>query len=322
MIEYFFDEVESCEQIGEFKDEYVYDLEIDDPTHTFIADDILVHNSLYVSFDEVLKTIKEQPNNIIEFIKDVSNLRLAPYFDKIHTTYAHKWNTENIQHFDMEAISKSGIYLAKKKYVTDVVWKEGGEKGIYFNSGEKISPKGVELAQSSVPIFARNIIKRFLKILFEEGNDIKIDELTLMLKKAKEEFKLQNIEDVSFLKGISDYDKYVLNDRSGIQLEKKCPIHIRAAALHNFLINSNKDLKNRYDLLGSGHKIRFYYIKNPSKDMTVFAFTPGEYPIEIAPQYDYDKMFQKLILDPINRFLVAMNKTEIPKNLVYMKQLF
>lgn len=48
-IEYVFDDIESCEMIGHFEDEYVYDVEVDDETHTFIANDILVHNSLFVS---------------------------------------------------------------------------------------------------------------------------------------------------------------------------------------------------------------------------------------------------------------------------------
>ena len=49
-IGYIYDDIESCEMIGEFNDEYVYDVEVDDDTHTFIANDILVHNSLFVSF--------------------------------------------------------------------------------------------------------------------------------------------------------------------------------------------------------------------------------------------------------------------------------
>jgi hypothetical protein len=47
---YEFDEVESCELIGNFDNEYVYDVEVEDDTHTFIANDILIHNSLFVSF--------------------------------------------------------------------------------------------------------------------------------------------------------------------------------------------------------------------------------------------------------------------------------
>ncbi len=53
-IKFKFDEIESCEQIGEFDDDYVYDVEVDDETHTFIANDILVHNSLFVSFKPMI----------------------------------------------------------------------------------------------------------------------------------------------------------------------------------------------------------------------------------------------------------------------------
>ena len=54
MYEENFEEIESCELIGNFNDEYVYDIEVDDDTHTFIANDMLVHNSLFVSFNPII----------------------------------------------------------------------------------------------------------------------------------------------------------------------------------------------------------------------------------------------------------------------------
>ena len=49
---YKFLEIDSVEEIGNFEDEYVYDLEMEDESHTFMANDILVHNtdSIFVSF--------------------------------------------------------------------------------------------------------------------------------------------------------------------------------------------------------------------------------------------------------------------------------
>ena len=70
-LEYLFDEIEFCECIGEFEDEYVYDLEMMDDTHTFIADDILVHNSLYLSYDPLIKSIKGHENMSIEQKRDI-----------------------------------------------------------------------------------------------------------------------------------------------------------------------------------------------------------------------------------------------------------
>lgn len=49
-------DIDLCEQVGSFDDEYVYDIEMDDESHTFVANDILVHNSIYTSFENIIKT--------------------------------------------------------------------------------------------------------------------------------------------------------------------------------------------------------------------------------------------------------------------------
>lgn len=43
-----------CENIGDFKNEYVYDIEVNDKTHTFVANNILVHNSIYASYNNII----------------------------------------------------------------------------------------------------------------------------------------------------------------------------------------------------------------------------------------------------------------------------
>lgn len=45
-----------CERVGYFKNEDVYDVEIDDDNHTFVGNNILVHNSIYASYDEIIHT--------------------------------------------------------------------------------------------------------------------------------------------------------------------------------------------------------------------------------------------------------------------------
>ena len=59
-MEYILDEIESCECIGMFNEEIVYDIEMADESHTFIANDILVHNtdSLYLSYKDLIDTIE------------------------------------------------------------------------------------------------------------------------------------------------------------------------------------------------------------------------------------------------------------------------
>ena len=49
-----FEEIESIEKIENFN-EYVYDIEVDDNSHTFIANNILVHNSVYSTYGSFFK---------------------------------------------------------------------------------------------------------------------------------------------------------------------------------------------------------------------------------------------------------------------------
>ena len=48
-MKYQFEEIENIEQVY-YKDDYVYDIEVDDNSHTFIGNDILIHNSVYTTY--------------------------------------------------------------------------------------------------------------------------------------------------------------------------------------------------------------------------------------------------------------------------------
>lgn len=292
-----------------------------------VINDVTVYgdtDSVYVSFEEVYKTVDVWHNekyDPIKFIQLIYKNRLNEYFIKTHEMYAKKWNTENLHDFELEAISYSGIWLAKKKYVLNMAWKDGGKDGIYFEPQKKIYTKGIETSQSSYPQFARDSIYNLIKYIFDNGKDFDITVFMNKIKSIKSNFKLQNIENISLSRSLNDYEKYVLNDRSGLQLESKCPIQIKAAAIYNFKLNSSK-YKNKYNLIKSGNKIKYYYVKGQSKDWEVFGYIQGNYPIEIAPDFDYDTMFEHCILNPINRFMDVIGKVKIPSNLVFTKSLW
>ena len=94
MEEYFFDDIESCEQIGKFEDEWVYDIEMDDDTHTFIANDMLVHNSVFVGFEPVI--------NSCEWIDQVFNSEYLnsitkPFSILTKSKFKVKFKNKNLQ---------------------------------------------------------------------------------------------------------------------------------------------------------------------------------------------------------------------------------
>lgn len=145
--EYKFDSVLSCEPVGEFDDEYVYDVEVDDESHTFIANDILVHNSLFVSFDPAIRHTKwkdvifnkEYLENITEdFVifkrRDTSN-NIIPQFTNPH----HKETIDDLGRLK-EAIEEYNIKLC----LIDgdfFAYKDDGFLDYYENNLQKIDTK-------------------------------------------------------------------------------------------------------------------------------------------------------------------------------------
>ena len=121
--DYFFDEIDSCECVGNFQDEYVYDVEVDDETHTFIANDILVHNSLFVSFKPAMDHCdwKHVFDNELDFIHAMDKTKIADYFREKLDEHAQSYGVENKQDFELERISESIISIAKKKYIQHIV---------------------------------------------------------------------------------------------------------------------------------------------------------------------------------------------------------
>lgn len=276
-------------------------------------------DSIYITLQDVVKSCG-WVGDPVELIKNITEFRLKEFYNKGFDNYAKRFNTENIQDFQLETISHSAILLAKKKYVLDIAWTDNG---ISFEPQTNLKPKGVEIVQSSTPVFARKHLKELLKDLFKYKKDLNLTLFVKKIKELKKNFELEEIETISFGSGIGDYEKGIANDISKLEINSHCPIHVRGSGYHNFLINNNAKLKRKYTLIKSGDKIKYYYSKiEQNGGMNIFAFNPGSFPYEIAPKVDIDLQFSKCIIDPINRFIAAMGFPMISPGLIVSKQLF
>lgn len=271
-------------------------------------------DSIYVKFDEVIKT-SNWIGDEKEFILKLYKTRLGDYIEKILQKYANDNNAENFLSFELESIAKNAIWLAKKKYMQNIVWKD---PDIHYNDLTKISAKGFEIIQSSTPIFAREKLKELLIYIFSV-NKLNMKDFANRLKEIRRQFKLANIDQISFSKKVNNYQNYILNDYDQFEIGHKCPIGVRAAGYHNYLLH-NSGLKGKYQPLGNGEKLKMYFSTDKACD--VFAYTPGDYPYEFAPHVDYDIQFEKTILDPINRVVTAMGFKGFNRNLIYTTSVF
>jgi hypothetical protein len=83
----------------------------------------------------------------------------------------------------------------------------------------------------------------------------------------------------------------------------------------------NKKYKTKYSPIKTADKIRWYYTKN--EDIKTFAFIPGEFPAEFAPEIDFDVQFEKTILSYCNKIVSdILGYTPLTANLVYSEALF
>ena len=71
----------------------------------------------------------------------------------------------------------------------------------------------------------------------------------------------------------------------------------------------------------SGSKVKYYYCKNNSVN-PIFAYMRGSYPMEFAPEIDYDEQFMKAILSPINSIIAPLGLPEITKRLSVVIDIF
>lgn len=312
MIEYIIEDIELIEQLEDFDNEYVYDVEVDDDTHTFIANNILVHNSVYTTYGtffdcwtpEAAKTIatdRQKTEWILRFNVEFLDKQNNQWCDEIYNPrHGH-----NIHEFELETISKSGIYLKKKKYL----------KGLVFNKGKfldkpKVSGTGIELIKSTTPKLCRTILKDLMESLMFDYN-VKEKPVYLMqfnqkLSDYRKLFYKANIEDISQSVGIGNYKKFVEEDEKALVLGKGCPVSVHSIARYNYLAHLNgEDNKKTY----SG-KIKYYNItigmQSKKPIIGYFGFPAGELP-DWAPPMDKQTQWQKNVIDPINRFLEVMD---------------
>jgi len=278
----------------------------------------IVTDSCFVCFDNIIKTTNWDKNSI-EFIKLFYELRFKKYLNKVFNVYANKFNTDNLQFMKMESISKSGLWLGKNKYILDVVWERGD---ITYKSLTNIIAKGGELVQKDTPPFIREKMKKAVKYIFENGKYLNINNFIILIKQIKQEYKLQDIQNISYCANLNNYETYVLDDRNNIEITNMCPTHIKAAAIYNYKLNQNLNFKLKYSLLKSGDRIKYYYVKSKFKENNLFAFNIGKFPIEFAPEFDYDLMFNKSFIDPLNKILKVINIPLINENLVTVDKWF
>lgn len=252
-------------------------------------------DSVYVRLGDLVKKVMPNENDmmkICKFIDKVSQEKIEPLLSHSYEKLKDRVNAYDQKMFmKREIIANKVIFTGKKKYIANVLNKEG----VQYDK-PKMKVTGIESVRSSTPQVCRKLIEKTLNIIMNEDED----SVQNFISEARSHFNKLSPEDVSFPRGVSDINKYYQKGT----YTKGTPIHVRAAILYNGLIEQ-MHLENKYETIYEGNKIKFTYLKmpNPIKENVI------GYPTILPPEFDlirfvdYDMQFDKSYVEPIKNIL-------------------
>ena len=184
------------------------------------------------------------------------------YVNKFYDIMALRFFNLHKHAFDakQEVISKSSLWLAKKRYAQWIIHKEG-----HLLKEPELEVKGIDVVRTSFPAAFRKFMEGFLRKLL---TGTPRDELNDMVLKFREEIKTLDILDIAkntSVKFISNDGKYNYNpeDRRPFQIVEGPPAQVKAALHYNDLLNK-WDLSKVCEPIKHGQKIKWVYLtENP-----------------------------------------------------------
>ena len=255
-------------------------------------------DSIYVRFGKLVeKTCQgKSTEQIVDFLNKVCENKLEPYIAKCFDELADYSNAfKNAMVMKREVIANKGIWVAKKRYMLNVLDEEGVRL-----ADPKLKLMGIEAVKSSTPQVCRGKIKEAIKVIMSKEQK----DLHNLVADFRKEFFDMKAEQIAFPRSCNNLRKY--RDHANIFI-KGTPIHVKGALIYNYQIHK-LGLQQKYPLIQEGDKIKFIKLKeaNPFKFDVISYMTnlPPEFKLQ---QYvDYDTQFEKTFLDPMRFILDAI----------------
>src|SRR5210317_1640053 len=255
-------------------------------------------DSIYVTLDKLVEKTCEGKNNeqICNFLNKVVDSRIEPFLEKCFDELADYTNAfKNCMVMKREVIANKGIWVAKKRYMLNVLDEEGVRL-----SDPKLKIMGIEAVKSSTPQVCRGKIKEAIKIIMgKEQSD-----LHKFIAEFKKEFFEMSAEQISFPRSCNNLRKY---RHSNDVFIKGTPIHVKGALIYNHQLKQF-NLGRKYPFIQEGDKIKFLKLieANPFKFDVISYITKLPTEFKLQKYIDYETQFEKTFLDPMRFILQAI----------------
>ena len=257
-------------------------------------------DSIYLNMGPLVETVykgrEKTTESVVSFLDKVAQVELEKYIEGCYQELADYVNAyDQKMQMKRENIADRGIWTAKKRYILNV-WDS---EGVRYEE-PKLKMMGIEAVKSSTPAPCRQMIKDGLKLMMS-GTEEQVIEF---IDKCRSDFRKLPPESIAFPRTASDVRKY--RSHSDIYA-KGTPIHIRGALLFNHYIKE-KNLTNKYSLIGNGEKVKFIYLKKPNIIRENIISFIQDFPTELGldKYIDYELQFEKSFLEPLKSILDAI----------------
>jgi len=268
-------------------------------SETLRVEDVIKYNdtdSSYISISPLLNhlniplhvdnKVTTEAYNLAQDIEDDLNINIT------------KWAKSTLNSLDprfvfkREAVADVGMFLEKKRYVLHIL----DDEGIPVN---KFKYTGVEVVRTTLPEPVKPYIKRIIETMMRTQS---FGDTNKLLNETYDIFKDLPEEDIAFAMGCKEYDKYA-SKCDGFNTCKGMPIHVKSSYMYNKILEK-MNLENKYEAIGSGDKVRYFYVQQPNRYGANAIGYKYFYPPEFAEVFKIDRelMFDKIVFSIIERF--------------------
>ena len=198
--------------------------------------------------------------------------------------------------FKREVIADVGVFLQKKRYILRVL----NNKGIKV---DKFKFVGVELVRSTTPKQVKKFIEKTTKTALltrsaKEANEV--------YRSSYAEFCALSPDDIALRTSVNNLEKYA-EGASLYKFKNATPSHVKGAIAFNILIKQ-LGLSNKLEAIQSGQKVKKLYCTKNKYGLDAISYA-ASLPPEFGLDVNWDRMFAKLVTQPIERLYEAIGWT-------------
>lgn len=206
-----------------------------------------------------------------------------------------------------EFVSRSGIWIAKKRYAQWII----AENGIPCDT---LQVKGLDVVRSSYPAQFRKFMSGILISILQGETEMVLTDRIYDFKKDLVNMDVTSIAKNSAVKELSKYIPKKKDNRAMFQFNSGTPAHVKAAIAHNQLLVHFK-CAAKHAPMRDGDKIKWVYLKQNPYGLDAVGFKGYEDPEEIMDlirtYIDYDKIFERELLKKLEDFYGALSWGEV-----------